>query len=1151
MPQRKEQDVSVTDESALLYAGLGHLQDEEYEDAIPFLEEALRRDPTLQAGWEGLGWAHIKIDDMATAKTIWEYFRRLMPEQSLPYALLGQMAVIEQDWPKADTLFRKSLEIKPDQFDVRYWYGQNLMRLGRAFEAERIFRELIRLEPDRLDVEHDLASLLIQRLEFSEAVEIYRRINEELPDNTRFMLEQAMLELKVGELVRADELCREILELDEENLDAMRLRADIAEISGLNDITPLEDLIEQTENPIQRAALSIRLANRCIAANRHKAGSYDQGKIIGLVESAIADNPTSVDYHLLFAQILFMNGDFARAHSTAVEILERFNRCHFEAKQLLLEIAMRELRYDDALQILADLYSGILATAPEAHFYRARIFIMQGRYAEAKSEIDIVEAAATKGTVLSLVYTALTDSDWTPATSIRRLHEHILSLQREGWTLVPPTELESLLKPEEGEGRSAPPRQESVPATARFFDYLRWCVTGTRKFGPKAEAEISRPKKYFTVMFDGDLRSSLLLGNEVAEDFGVPFGIFVPTAPSKDYVPSRAGWDEIRDYAKTGNWVVGSQLYESYEKKPVDMDGNDLRAPLPNRIWNQDRNRIESMSEWDRRLRNEFRASRLTLRQEMGADDAIVPMVSYPFSDIGLSGACNLYSIRDPAGTIVAEASRSYRLGFVQSSSGYTVFGDNLLICRQYAPNWTDEGSDVVRHAYEKHPLFIARKLRAEVSMLMNRPNEANATLDAMRRDGYPDALCRELEASIHSHFQNKPVRERPPLIADTDYMDDATNVVINSTLREGTDNPLVSLGNPYVGALASNSKANDQIETTTFGGRAGIDLTRNTTFSIEATRGSMKQTVRPRWDAVAVTNVPYAKSKYKFKMEEQVVKGTLTHRTESGAILSATFGVAKKKLKSAPGIEDINLQDDLNSHQFTLPEDETSYIGALGAIWNPTDNLRLNVILSHDYVPSAVKNIDYNGISAAMRWRPEDAWVVDSQVQYRSYSDDNAFYNGQIESMWETGADNGIWAGVHLATFSTSHPHDFYWTPYWDQRILGVLRYTQHREGYGFTFNLLGGISQSEGRDDRLYETEVTREREVLVDGVANTVTETVTEYQPLEDKDAGWHKVWGFSGTYEKDLTPSLTVIIEGQVMALRDYIDHSALLYLRYYF
>lgn len=1147
----REQDVSVTEQAALLYAGLGHLQDEEYDEAIPFLEEALRRDPTLQAGWEGLGWAHIKTGGMDTAKAIWEYFRRLMPEQSLPYALLGQLAVMERDWPLADSLFRKCLEIKPDQFDVRYWYGQNLMRLGQAYEAERIFRELMKLEPDRLDVARDLASLLIQRLEFSEAVEIYRRVNEELPDNPRFMLEQAMLELKVGELARADAICREVLEIDGENLDAMRLRADIAEISGLHDITPLEDLIGQTENPLQRAALSIRLANRCIAENRSKPGMFGQDKILALVESAIADDPSSVDYRILFAQLLFMEGDFDRAKSTATEILKRFNRSHFKARQLLLEIAMREQRHEDALQILADLYSGLLANDPDAHFYRARIYTMQGRYAEAKRELDIVEAAASQGAVLSLVYTALTDSDWTPATSVRRLHEHILSLQQEGWTLVPPTELESLLKPKDGDGRAAAPPKDNIPATARFFDFLRWCVTGTRRFGPRAQAEIPDTKKYFTVMFDGDLRSSLLLGNEVAEDFGVPFGIFVPTAPSKDYVPSRAGWDEIRDYAQTGNWVVGSQLHEAFEKKPVDRDGADFRAPLPNRIWNQSRNRVESMGEWDHRLRNEFRASRLALRQEMGADDAQVPMVSYPFGDIGFSGACNLYTVRDPVGTIVAEASRSYRLGFIQSTSGYTVFGDNLLLCRQYAPNWTDEGADLVRHAYESHPIFVARKLRAEISMLMNRPNEANAMLDSMRRDGYPDTLCRQLEASIHSHFQNKPARVRPPLIAHGDYIDSYTNIVISSAIEEDDGNPAIRLGRPYVGVLAHNSKANDQIETTALGARAGLDLSPNTTLSLEASRGTMKQTVRPRWDAVAVTNVPYAKSKYKFKSEEQVVKGTLTHRTESGAVLSATLGVAKKNLKSAPDTTDINLQDELNSHEFTLPEDESTVIGSLGAIWSPADNLRLNILFGHDYVPSAVKNVDYNGVSASMRWRPEDAWIVDSQVQYRSYSDDNAFYSGLLESVWETGPDNGIWAGFQLSTYSTSDPHDFYWTPYWDQRILGVLRYTQQREGFNLTFGLLGGISQEEGREDRLYETQVEREKDVLVNGVANTVRETVTEYQAMESSDSGWHKIWGFSGTYEKNLSPSLALIVEGQVMALRDYIDHSALLYLRYYF
>jgi hypothetical protein len=68
------------------------------------------------------------------------------------------------------------------------------------------------------------------------------------------------------------------------------------------------------------------------------------------------------------------------------------------------------------------------------------------------------------------------------------------------------------------------------------------------------------------------------------------------------------------------------------------------------------------------------------------------------------------------------------------------------------------------------------------------------------------------------------------------------------------------------------------------------------------------------------------------------------------------------------------------------------------------------------------------------------------------------------------------------------------------------------------------------------------------MIDGVANTVEEVGTEYQVMETGAAGWHKIWGFAATYEKDLTPSLTLMLNGQVMALRDYIDHMALVYLR---
>ncbi len=1147
----RKDDVSVTPQAALLYKGLGHLQDEEYEDATPYLEETLRLDPSQQAGWEGLGWSYIKSDQFPRAKALWEYFQRLMPDQALPYALLGQIAVMEREWPLADKHFSKSLSIDPDQFDVRYWYGQNLMRLGKAEEAEAVFRELIKREPDRLDIQLDLASLLIQRLEYMEAVEIYRRVNDELPDNPRFLVEQALLELRVGELRRADELCLQALELDEKNLNAMSLRADIAEIAGLHDITPLQRLIEETKNPIPRAALRIRLANRCILENRNEPRQYDADMILSLMHKAIEEDPANVDYRILYAQYLVMENHYTHAHAVATTVLEKFNGNNLPAKKVLLELALRELRHEDALQIVSDIYSGLNANDPMGHYYRAHIYAQMGRYADATREIDLMEAAASKGAVLSLVYTALTESDWTPATSVRRLHEHIMSLQREGWILIPATEIPSLLKPDTGEQRPTSVEDE-VPATARMVDYLVWCFTGKRRFpkkGHDAVDDIPKPKKYFTILFDGDLRSSLLLGNEVAEDFGVPFSIFVPTAPSKDYVPSRAGWDELRKYAATGNWIVGSHLHASFEKKPVDKDGIDMRAPLPNRIWNKERNRVESMSEWDKRIRHEFRDSRSTLRLEMGENDTDVPLVSYPFSDIGEGGACNLHSIRDPAATLVAEAARSYKVGFVQTPSGYTVFGDNLLLCRTYAPNWTDEGSDLVRHAYNNHPLFIARKMRAEIAMLRNHPNEANEMLAALRRDGYPEDLCREVEKAIHSHFQNKSRRDRPPLVTEESYMDDSTNVVIASETHEGRGDPLIHLDHPFIGPLVFHSKANDQIETFGLGLRAGLDITKNTTLGLEYTDSKMEQTVRPRWNAVIVTNVPYSKSKYKFKMQTKELKGTLTHRLENGTVLSASLGKkSKKRLPTNSNLTDINLQDDLNSHEFTLEGDDDIITAALGAMWNPTDNLRLHFIYDHDYVPSAVKNVDYHGFLGNVKWKPEDAWNVEAQVQYRTYSDDNAFYNAFIESMWQTSTESGIWAGLRLATVSTSEPCDFYWTPYWDQRVLGVLRYTHHREGYHFTFDLLGGIHQEEGRQDRRYEMEVTREKTVMVDGVANTVEETATDYYLMEPGGSGWHKIWGFGGAYERNLTSWMTFMIEGQVMALRDYIDHSVLLYLR---
>ncbi|MDD2348810.1 MAG: tetratricopeptide repeat protein, partial [Kiritimatiellae bacterium] len=145
-------DVSTTVPAALLYRGLMLSQEERYAEAAPFLEEALRQDPSQQAGWEALGWAYIRTDRKEQAWQLWEYFQQLMPNEWMPYNLLAQGAIMKQDWRAADVHFKKALELKPDLFDLRFWYARNLLRIGEPDEAEQVFRQLIKEEPDRLDI---------------------------------------------------------------------------------------------------------------------------------------------------------------------------------------------------------------------------------------------------------------------------------------------------------------------------------------------------------------------------------------------------------------------------------------------------------------------------------------------------------------------------------------------------------------------------------------------------------------------------------------------------------------------------------------------------------------------------------------------------------------------------------------------------------------------------------------------------------------------------------------------------------------------------------------------------------------------------------------------------------------------------------------
>lgn len=773
--EARENDVDVTTQSALLYKGLMLFQDEEYEACIPFLEEALRMDPSLTAGLEALGWAYIRTESPERGYDLWEYFRTLMPENWMPYNLLAQAAIMKQDWVAADAMFVKALEIKPDLFDQKYWYGQNLLRMGKIDEGEKVFRELIKKEPERLDIQIDLANVITHKFEYDEATQIWRNVNKELPGNPKFMMNQAELELRIGELRVADRLCRDVLEMDDvmtlfpdEARRAMSLRVDVSDIEdqSTQSIERLQEIIDDTEDPGLRSKLRMRLANRCRILQKENPALISHDQILGIIRDAIKDNPKSVEAMSLYAEQCVLAKNYKNAQSSAKYILENFNKYNIRAKDVLFECALVERRFDDAERILLDRYETSDPTSPLRYLALSRVQMARGDFQSALETLDLMESSAQRGTVLSLLYHGLTESDWISMTSARRLREHVNALQDAGFVFIAPSDIPKYAGLREGESSIATVKK--MPWLARTLDYLVFQVSGYRRFRPEDSRDFrdAKPMKYATITFDDGLRSSFVLGTDIAEYVGAPFGMFVITKPQKDYQPAVGGWGEYRKYAETGAWQIGSHLYGAHNLHPVDREGKDIRLSLPNRLWLPEKNRIESMNEWDERMRAEFRESRRILKENMGPADIDVPMTAYPYGDIGQESACNLSTLRNPMKSILAEASRTYQLGFVQSASGYTSVGDNLLMCRRYEPRWNDEGPDVVRAVYETHPVFMARRTRIDLAIQMDRPHMAEEMIRLLRRDGYPEDLVREVENEVRMHFRNMPSKPERPLMA-------------------------------------------------------------------------------------------------------------------------------------------------------------------------------------------------------------------------------------------------------------------------------------------------------------------------------------------------------------------------------------------------
>jgi tetratricopeptide (TPR) repeat protein len=1151
---RTSGDVDVSPPRALLYKGLMLFQNEDYLATIPYLEEALRQDPTLMGAWEALGWAYWRTDQKEKAVRHFEAFRRLMPNQALPYSVLAQYAILIQDWKMADANFRKALEINPDQYDLRNWYAQNMMRLGRDLEAEQLLKQLIQEDPDRVDIMITLAQLLYFQQRYEDSAELWTRVLKQLPDNAKFMVELARIQMVLGNLEEADQLCVTALEREPDLYSALMLRADLADIGDMAgaSVERLEAVIRATRDAPMRATLRERLAIRCHAFNDRQPGTFPPSYILDQLAQAVQEDPKNVYLALTYSEYCLVFKQYHEARKWARLVLEAFNRHSLRAKEVYFECALGEGLYDEADQILDDLYSAYDPSDPMRKYHQARVDLFRGRYVEAMARLDEMEAQAEKGAVLTLLYHGLTESDWLPRTSVRRLYEHLFALKQAGFTFVSPTDIPALIGAKNGvspaedaardDADDADDAREAVPLPARLIDSLRYSFTGERKFKRVSPQKQMRekyrpPVKNVAVTFDDGLRSSFDLGTPVAEDLGVPFGMFV-IAWRADYEPSVVSWEAMRKYAASGSWVIGSHLHDAHADVAVSSDTNYLARALPNRIWIPAKNRLESMNEWDRRMRQNFRLSRKIIDEKLGDAASALAMVAYPYGDIGQEGTCNLSTLRNPVQTLLAEAARNYQLGFALNRNGYTTAGDNSLLVRRYEPAWYDEGADVVRHAYQNHPLFMARALRIELAQVMGKPHVAEAMLKLLRRDGYPEDLIRKMDFANTAHFQNRSQRAEKALYGSAAFPSPVSAGSVQSSVQsssegvytvaaDGTRSTPADDGSWYkpsdvsVGAHVYNSQANNEYEVTREGVRGGFNLNPRTWLGAEYTHSTITQQPRPIRTLTDPHDLTLDYTWTNSKINPNVLTGAKasredirlrsSYRFDSGSTLAASIGLANYGL----------------GQRGTRETDSSTLIGDLTYSWFPSEKVGMSAFYSHDILAVAYRLVTSDTLGLNAGWKVSDTWASHVRSQYSLYGDDNAMYQFAVDSFWDVAPELNLSFGLEYAMASTSDYNPYYWTPYWDERVSAIFRYAQAWPGYAFNIDMIFG-HQREGARPQEYN-----------------------EWGVFYGDATEWENAWGMASTYRQQLKKHWDLMLDVRTMFLRSYADHSFYLSLDYTF
>ncbi len=957
------------------------------EQSIDALERIIDADPTVIRAWEVLGWAYWRQERHSDAIRLWENLRAIEPYSPNAYNALARAYTILDELQKAADNYEASLELDPDQEEERWGLARIYRWLGRIEDARTQLHMLIEESPEREDYRLELARVLLVNREYEKALEAWKRIIERDPESPEAVVSYAEALFHNGMVEKSREHALELIEGHPENLRALKLLADASEYTGspAEAIPYIKEMINLEPHPRRKQFAQNRLVRLTLSLNRDDPGRFSMEMPISVVRDILEDDPVNVDAHLLLGELLMMNGDLEESVEWFKKTLGELNPSNQRAHRGLFEVYLAKHDYDKAMEQYRHI-EAFNPYDPYLHYRRARMESARGRFHRAHQALDELEARGRQGAVATLLYHGLTISDHSEILSVARYREHMETLIDAGFRFITTDQI-----PEHFEAIEELPshiRDGSIDLTT-------------------------------AVTFDDARRDSMVYATPIAEEFDIALTMFVPTGYLERGDPFFCDWDELKDYQKTGRWIFPSHLHYAHDLMPVDKEGN-LAHPAANRIWIADEDRLETEEEYLRRLDEEYHKSRELIIRNLGRADTI-NSVAYPFGDVGQETRSN---VEDPIGANLERSGDQYEMGFIQTPFGYSVHGDNPLLYQRKEPSRDWGSEEILRQFIGNHPVFLAKRMRAELAAMEGRSRLAQEQLESLEREGYPDFLLEEVLASVH--------RELGVVRRDRG-------------VRPGMgEYPLFT--SPSVGGDAEFFRDNLDQEYYRITAVFGINMFSHLNIEGFAGIGEFKQTTDLNDGDEGLRQVTVDESTYGLRASYTFMNGTV-------------------------------ISGEAALRDYSSPADRSEAVGKLETHFKPTLNTDITAHLERDVVPtarSAIEGTTHDLAGIHTSWQAADRWILLGNVLYYSFSDGNDRSHVNLRSLWTLSEKLGWFGGIRYGFTTADEARRDYWSPNNLHRIYaetGIERSILHTY---YSLSIRAGAGRESERDDTETSTSI-----------------------------------------------------------------------------